>query len=416
MKNPKTRHYILTILLAFLLPVYQKGVPIIIVLLLVNWISLGRKALHLSDLKSNITLQLLLAFYLWHVLGLLWSNNLDFGLFDLEIKSSFLLLPMVFAAFGRFKVRRFERVLKVYLLGCGTAIFVGVINSIWSYKFGEGQFLDFYDHNITPILHISYFAMYLNLGLVICFYLIIRNETNFYSWRNISLIVLSFVFALATFLSTSRNGFLALIFILLIVSAYAIIRYRKWLLGISIVLIMWIVASSFLKDINSGKASFHGLDQIGKVMNREEVDKDEGESTAVRVLIWTSTWNLIKENPILGVGTGDIKDGLMDDYKLSQYSEPYRKNYNSHNQYLQSFAALGIIGLLLLLSMFAYPAFVALQKTNYLYLMFIINVAVSCLTESILEVQAGVVFFVFFSVLFAPILNASESRKLSFKT
>jgi hypothetical protein len=238
MKDPKSRHYYLSFLLAFLLPVFQNGVPLVIVLLIINWLSLGKKAFKFPELKSNVSLILIMLFYAWHVVGLLWSSNLDFGFFDLEIKFSFLILPLVYSSFGRFKVQRFERVLIAYLWGCMFAIIVGISYSVWAYAFGENKFLDFYNQNISPVLHISYFAMYLNLALVICFYLIIRNENNFYSWRNVGLIIFSFILALATFLSTSRNGFVALIFILLIISTYAIVKYRKWLLGISVVLIL----------------------------------------------------------------------------------------------------------------------------------------------------------------------------------
>lgn len=413
MKDPKTRHFYLSFLLAFILPIYKDGATLCVILMALNWLLLGKKAFSIDNLKSNIFLLLLLGFYFWHLAGMLWTSNLYFGLFDLEIKLTFLILPLVFSAFGRFKIYRFERILKGYLLGCSVAIIYGIVNSLWAYVSGADLYLDLYNDNITPLLHISYFAMYLNLALVICFYLIVRNENDLYSWRNVGLIVLSFVFALATFFSTSRNGFLALIFILVIVSVYAIIRYKKWLVGISVVLIIWIVASSLLKDINLGTRSFHGFNKVTDVIKNSNVKEDATESTAVRVLVWKSTLSLIKNNPLLGVGTGDIKDELKAEYKLNGYVEPVKKNYNAHNQFLQSFAALGIIGMLLLLAIFTYPALVSFQKNNYLYLMFIINIAVSCLTESILEVQAGVVFFTFFTSLFTPILMASSTRKIN---
>ena len=259
MLDPKTRHYYLSFLMAFLLPVYKEGVVFTAVFMGLNWLTLGKKAFDLKSIFQNPSLLVLVLFYAWHVVGLLWSSNLEFGLFDLEIKLTFLLLPIVFTAFGRFKIKRFERILKSYLLGCSTAILIGFLNSIWAYYNGESPYLDFYNDKISPLLHISYFAMYLNLGLVICLYLIVRGENSFYSWRNVGLITLSFVFALATFLSTSKNGFLALIFLLLIIATYAIVRYRKWLLGVSVVLVVWIIASSLLKDINSGNSSFHGF-------------------------------------------------------------------------------------------------------------------------------------------------------------
>ncbi|MGB0404544.1 MAG: O-antigen ligase family protein, partial [Salibacteraceae bacterium] len=396
------------------MPIYQKLVPIIIVLLVINWLSKGKDAFKIKELFTNVPLLLLISFYSWHAVGMLWSQNTSFGAFDLEIKASFLVLPIVYSAFGRFKAENFENILSSYVLGCLGAILIGVINSVWAYSSGVNPFLDFYSANISPVLHISYFAMYLNLALVIVFYKIIKNEDNFYSWKNAALIFASFVFALATFLSTSRNGFLALLFLLLIVFSYSIVRYRKWLLGISMVLMVWIIASSLLKDIASGKMGLHGLDKVGKVMSAESLSNDESESTGVRILIWKSALELIKESPIIGVGTGDVKDDLISTYKKNDYTAPYKKNYNAHNQYLQTAVALGAVGLLLLLTLFGTATIMSFIRYNYLYLMFSINMAVSCVTESILEVQAGVVFFAFFTVILSPIMNASVNRRFKF--
>ena len=414
MRTADDRHYYLTATLAFLLPIYQKLVPLIIVLLVVNWLSKGKSAFRVKELFTNVSLMLLILFYAWHVLGMLWSENKGFGGFDLEVKASFIVLPIVFSAFGRFKADNFENILKSYLFGCLGAILIGVINSIWAYKSGLNPFLDFYDANISPVLHISYFALYLNMGLVIVFYKIIKNEDNFYSWKNAALIFTSFVFALATFLSTSRNGFLALLFLLLIVFSYSIVRYRKWLLGISMVLMVWIISSSLLKDISSGKMGLHGFDKVGKVMTDESPSNDEAESTGVRVLIWKSAVELFKSNPLIGVGTGDVKDELKRTYKKNRYSAAYKKNYNAHNQYLQTGVALGGIGLLILLALFGIPTILSFVRYNYLYLMFSINMVVSCLTESILEVQSGVVFFAFFTVILSPIMNATVNRRFKF--
>ena len=39
----------------------------------------------------------LILFYVWHVVGMLWSENTAFGLKDLEYKMSFVIMPLVFS-------------------------------------------------------------------------------------------------------------------------------------------------------------------------------------------------------------------------------------------------------------------------------------------------------------------------------
>jgi O-antigen ligase len=113
------------------------------------------------------------------------------------------------------------------------------------------------------------------------------------------------------------------------------------------------------------------------------------------------------------VGTGDIKDELKKVYKEREYIYPYERNYNAHNQYLQTWAALGTIGLLSLLGIFGLCVLEGLFRGNYFFFLLTVNVAVACVTESILEVQAGVVFLTFFVALVAPVVTAIPRQKLS---
>ena len=72
-----------------------------------------------------------------------------------------------------------------------------------------------------------------------------------------------------------------------------------------------------------------------------------------------------------------------------------------HNQFLQTFAALGLTGILLLLAGLTIPFVYCVRKKDWMYLGFIVIVALNCVIESIMEVQAGVVFYAFFNSFFA---------------
>ncbi|UTW62643.1 O-antigen ligase family protein [bacterium SCSIO 12741] len=400
-ENWQSRHYYLTVLFVFLMPVYQKAVPIVIVLLLLNTLSLGKGAFRIPTFRANWSSLALIGFYLWHVLGMLWSSNSDFGWFDLQIKLSFLLLPWIYGVAGTMNSDRFRGVMWGFVWGCLAAVFIGVTSSVLSYYSGESPFINLYDVNISPVLHIGYFAMYLNMGLIAVVYLILRSEDKFYSLRNAGLIGVAFALVFAIFLSTSRNGFLSLVVILLLISIYGIVKFRRWLLGFTLLLLSWIVITTLAKGWFDRSVTLHGFEQVGEVMATDEVGTDARESTAVRVLIWRSCWEIIQQKPILGTGTGDIKDELMHQYKTHNYIYPYERQYNAHNQYLQTFAALGIPGIVLLLLSLSLPFFLGLRQFRFLDLLFSIIISTACLTESILEVQAGVVFFAFFVAFFS---------------
>lgn len=72
------------------------------------------------------------------------------------------------------------------------------------------------------------------------------------------------------------------------------------------------------------------------------------ESTIDRLNIWKSTWEIIKEHPVRGVGFWNFHT------IYSKYKNPAYKNiehYFSHNDYLQLWAELGIIGLAVFLTL-----------------------------------------------------------------
>jgi O-antigen ligase len=68
-------------------------------------------------------------------------------------------------------------------------------------------------------------------------------------------------------------------------------------------------------------------------------------STAVRILTWNATYNVLKKsNLLIGNGSGDTKDILMEYYRIHNYRTPYEKKLNSHNQFLETLNGTGILG------------------------------------------------------------------------
>jgi len=397
-KLPHFRHKWLITLLAFSIPVYQNILPILIVLILLNWFSLENR----KGGKGNLTFVCLVVFFLIHVIGLLWSVNLDFGMFDVQVKLSFLLLPFIFYFSETLVNDDFERVLSGYVIGCAVGVFLGVIQAFYAYYSDNTGFLKLYSESLTPSLHIGYFAMYMNFAIIILIYRLYFRSESLFTYQNLLRVFLILFFSGAVFLSTSRNGLIGLLLALTLIVIYSVIRYRKWMSIISIAVIAWVIMSSLLKDYKSSALKFHGFEEVAAAVKKGKASqKVYKTSTSIRILVWSFSLNLIKSNPIIGVGTGDIKDELIKLYKKEGYPILVKRQYNSHNQYLQTAAALGIPTLIVLLLMFISPLLVRWRRLHFLAVFLSIIVGVACLTESVLEVQAGVIFYTFFASLFA---------------
>lgn len=121
-----------------------------------------------------------------------------------------------------------------------------------------------------------------------------------------------------------------------------------------------------------------------------------GSSVFQRIEYIKASLNIIKNNPVLGVGTGDISNAFNDYYEETDSKLSEENRLRSHNQYLAITVAFGIVGLLWYLFSLLYPLSVK-DNRNYLYLVFLFILLFSMLTEDTLETQIGVTLFAFFN-------------------
>jgi hypothetical protein len=80
---------------------------------------------------------------------------------------------------------------------------------------------------------------------------------------------------------------------------------------------------------------------------------------------------------------------------------------DTHNQYLQTWIGLGIFGLLLLVSFYAFTLWEAFQVRNFLLFFLILHFGIASLSEALLITQKGIVFF----SLFYPLVYHGKSMK-----
>lgn len=162
-----------------------------------------------------------------------------------------------------------------------------------------------------------------------------------------------------------------------------------------------------IRNIENGIANHNYIENPGfktrimRIMvayNNYSKDRDaNGSSVFQRVEFIKASLGIIKDNPIIGVGTGDIADAFANYYEETNSKLLPENRFRSHNQYLAITVAFGVMGLIgFLFSMF-YPFFSDKKNRNYLYFVFLFIMALSMLTEDTLETQIGVTLFAFFN-------------------
>jgi len=124
-----------------------------------------------------------------------------------------------------------------------------------------------------------------------------------------------------------------------------------------------------------------------------------GYSLSQRLELWRVSLWAIPKNPLLGVGTGDVRNAFSKE--LEEQNSPLAfTDKRSHNQYFTFCIAFGIVGLSLILFSIFYPVIALKKLKDPLFLVFFLLIMLSMLTEETLEQQDGVTLFTFFYSFF----------------
>lgn len=388
---------------AFLLPIYRKVIPYVIVTLILTWFIEGdfaNKAKRISNSAHRLYTLLFASLYVVYVIGMAYSSNLSYGLFDLEVKMSLFIFPIIFASLSDevFSPVITRRVLMAFVVGVFTSMVLCYSVAVYNFS-RDGLVEAFYYSNLSVLIHPSYLALYVCFAIAILLYFNIR------SWHSSRLMkILSFglilLFELFVVMLSSKAGILSLIIVIALYASYIIFSERKYLQGF---LSGGVLTISFMILFFLFPASSARFEQTREVLEQADVGRAEvANSTGERIMIWYYSFEITNENFFFGVGTGDVKDRLLDKYVEKGMNNALELELNAHNQYIQILVALGILGMITLMLNILLPALYSIEKKHLLYFIFLFLIAFNLLFESMLETQAGVVFYAFFNAyLFA---------------
>lgn len=404
--------YYLLVLLAVAMPFYMHILPYLIVLLTISWIL--QKDI-LNKLKKSFLSKyfiLLLAFFALHLIGLLYTKNIDEGLFNVQKKLSLLIIPLVFFTNNSLTTRKKNFILKSFIYANLVASIICIIVAIyrsfhnsengdfnaavWSFAnnwpFLKLLFSSYSYFNYTWLsvfMHPGYFSMYVLLSLYILYSRLI-SKWGFLSLvkRMINIFVACF-FLLMIILLESRAAIIALSVIILFELFYYITRPGKIKLKLTLVILLLLITS-----IIYNSTRFTPVREGIEKFSYEELRKGN-----LRLIIWERSVQIIKDNLLFGVGTGDSMESIMKyDDEIVKATEG--KDYNAHNEFLEITLKLGLMGGILLLIILILPFF---NKNNYIenriLLAFLAIIIVNFFFESMLNRLNGVVFFSFFYCL-----------------
>lgn len=397
--NSKKITYILLLLIAFFIPLSKAIIPILIALALVfSFVN--------SSIISNIKLSyyrnsafILVFYYLFIALSIFWTDNLKSGLFDLEIKMSMLLFPVIFLNYGTFKFEEFKQVIHYFIAGNILASLICFGDAIYmTYQNHESYF---YYSKFSEIIHPSYFAMYLTFAIAGCIYLL---KHNYYK-KPVFPIFFIVLFVIVIYFLSSKAGFLVLA---LMFPFFIIKLINKRIVSLIIAGLGVLLLITFMFKFNVRVNDF--IKEAKYIYNNDTINSYDS-STADRYKIYKISFELINENLIYGVGTGDIKDKLLTKYSENNMKHAVEQKLNVHNQHLETLIGQGLIGFIIQILMFIYPLMFIFKKRNFLLYSFLLITFVHFMFESMLNTQSGVIYFAYF-FCFLNFVNKNNDDKI----
>ncbi len=125
-----------------------------------------------------------------------------------------------------------------------------------------------------------------------------------------------------------------------------------------------------------------------------------GQSLTQRIEHLKTGWHIFKDNPVLGIGTGDVDDYFKHQYRLDKSPLLPEFRHRSHNQYLTFMISFGLIGFIIFLLAWFMPAIRKQGFKNYFFLIFFVIASLSMLSEDSFETLTGSAFIATFYSLF----------------
>ena len=390
----------LLISLAFLMPITVAGANTIVVIICVLWLLSGNYKSKVNQILSSKIMIASIVFYFIHVIGMLWTDDLDWGLHILHKMWYFILFfPILFNIVK-------SKYIKYYISSFLIAISLTEVLSylVW-FELIE-PFKNATVANPTPFMsHISYnpilaFSIYLVAHRLLINKDLSRVNIYFYSFFLITMTINMFI-------TGGRAGqvmFFAFLTIL-------IFQYFRKKIFKAIVLLIIIIPIIFIAAFNSSvifhdraSAAIDSLININSWIEYQSVNqvgdiRDNYNSVGERVVFSLNSWKVFKQNPFIGVGTGDFPNEYM---RVNQKYTPNLKTaVNPHNMYALIAVQLGLLGLFSMLSIFYYQIKASFQERNLLYkdlgLALPLSFLLIMLSDSYILGHFTTLLFVFFS-------------------
>ncbi len=358
------------------------SVLLLLSFLLKNKISEFKKLRTMLFFKPMLILILFIAYT---YLSLLWTNNMEHGIWAQKVfRESLIYIPLLYLSLN---LSTSKNSLRLFTFAFG-------IYAMYSI----GIYLGFYSidgaSTINPKGHLAFaistpmMAMGFLFSSIFVYY---EKDKK----TKISFLFLSLVCLFAFFINNGRSAELSLLLSLITLFVF----YAKKYLNYKFIIFAFMLCILVLFLVFNSSPKFkEGYKELNNVISQENYSGSWG----IRAYLYKTSFTILKDNFIFGVGAGDVRDEYRKIAIKERTNESFGSLHNSHFEFLLRYGIIGygllVIGIFLLIRRLR-----TTPKYFYLAISFYSTIFYNSLFNSILDKKPiYIIFFmsfVFFSII-----------------
>lgn len=353
-------------------------------------------------LKKRKEILIILSFFFLNLISALLSKNIQEGVGMLGLRVSIAFIPFAIGSIYINKILK-ARIIFSFAFATATSSVGILIYGIWRAAINNDLSL-LYNDNLSSIINFQsiYYAMLVNLAIFSFIYLWMEN--SFLINKSLVILIL-FILFIVHFLLASRIAIIILYSSTFIFAVFHILSKKLILEGLTLlmglIIGIFMLVNFFPKTINRFKeltiTKFNFKSMAKESHFNMDLKSDQWNGANQRLALWECGWEVIKKNIIFGTTLGDKKEELKKEYARKEFYFAINADRNLHNNYLETWVSMGLIGLILLmLGFIILPLYYCIKSNDWYGLMVVICFTISMISETYMDRTVGNTLIAFF--------------------
>ncbi len=324
-----------------------------------------------------------IALFLIHLLGIFWTESYTQGAQILSKQKIYLFAPLLIS----FMDRRFAKYALGAFLG---AMFLSEIYSMYLYLSDDIHIIGSLP---SPFMHHMHYSLILAFTFA---YLISEIDFKGLSQgKNLFYLFFALFTLIVLFINKGRIGQITILPLLFILSIWKFrLSFFKSIVTVTLLSIFIFFAAYNLSD--------NFKDRVARANNEftNFIGTDKRDSIVCRFEMWHYASTLGKQNPILGIGTGDsiqeMNNLLGEEAFKKLFTEcglGMKYQFNPHNNFVLFFMQFGLVGLVLLIFIILFQFKIAYEQKSIAMTLLLTVTLTGMMTASPISMHIKYMFF-----------------------